>query len=159
MSAATHYQKIYAIIRRIPRGRVATYGQIAALAGIPRHARQVGYALRNTPDDLILPWHRVINAQGKVSMRSRPGCDDFQHILLAEEGIEFGLDGKISLKRYQWKPRYASGRTGSKKSITRPRTRSRAVGRPSRHRAGETGTHPVRTCLPGIEDSDWDSPV
>lgn len=99
------YQKIYAIIRRIPRGRVATYGQIAALAGIPRHARQVGYALANAPDSVVVPWHRVLNASGRVSLRSRPGSDDFQQVLLAAEGVEFGLGGRVSLKKYQWEPR------------------------------------------------------
>lgn len=102
------YARIYSVIRRIPKGRVATYGQIAVLAGIPRHARQVGYALANTPDDLSLPWHRVVNAQGRVSLRSRPGSDDFQQVLLEAEGIEFGLAGKISLARYQWNPRIST---------------------------------------------------
>ena len=105
MNENSHNKRIFAVIRCIPKGRVATYGQIAALAGIPRHARQVGYALRNAPDDLRLPWHRVINAQGRVSMRSRPGCDDFQYVRLENEGIQFDMQGKISLQRYQWKPR------------------------------------------------------
>jgi len=103
--SAAGYARIYSVVRRIPKGRVATYGQIAALAGIPRNARQVGYALANTPDDLVLPWHRVVNVQGRVSLRSRPGSDDFQQVLLEAEGVEFGLAGKISLKRYQWNPR------------------------------------------------------
>ena len=103
------YQRIYAVVRRIPRGRVATYGQIAALAGIPRHARQVGYALSHCPDDVALPWQRVVNGQGSVSPRSRPGSDDFQQVLLEAEGVEFGLGGRVSLKKYQWTPR-ASGR-------------------------------------------------
>jgi methylated-DNA-protein-cysteine methyltransferase-like protein len=103
----TSYARIYSIVCRIPKGRVATYGQIAALAGIPRNARQVGYALANAPDDIVLPWHRVVNAGGRVSLRSRPGSDDFQQVLLEAEGVEFGLAGKISLKRYQWNPRIA----------------------------------------------------
>jgi methylated-DNA-protein-cysteine methyltransferase-like protein len=119
MSEPSNYEKIYAVVKRIPKGRVATYGQIAAMAGIPRHARQVGYALRNTPDDLVLPWYRVVNAQGKVSMRSRPGCDDFQYILLADEGIEVGLEGKISLAKYQWNPRYVTKKKPAKRSQKR----------------------------------------
>lgn len=103
------YQRIYAVVRRIPRGRVATYGQIAALAGMPRHARQVGYALAHAPDNVELPWQRVVNGQGRVSLRSRPGSDDFQQVLLEAEGVEFGLGGRVSLKKYQWTPR-ASGR-------------------------------------------------
>jgi methylated-DNA-protein-cysteine methyltransferase-like protein len=99
------HEKIYAVVRRIPRGRVATYGQIAALAGIPRHARQVGYALSHMPDDLVLPWHRVLNSSGCVSLRSRPGSDDFQQVLLEAEGVEFGLGGRVKLSKYQWEPR------------------------------------------------------
>ena len=123
MSVASNHDRIYRVVKKIPKGRVATYGQIAALAGIPRHARQVGYALRNTPDSLLLPWHRVVNAQGKVSMRSRPGCDDFQYVLLEGEGIEFGLQGKISLKRYQWNPYRSPPATKVKKKPTRSQKR------------------------------------
>jgi methylated-DNA-protein-cysteine methyltransferase-like protein len=102
------YQRIYAAVRRIPRGRVATYGQIASLAGLPGHARQVGYALHALPDASRVPWHRVINAQGRVSPRAAPGWDDVQRQLLAREGVRFGSDGRLSLSRYQWRPRAAS---------------------------------------------------
>lgn len=109
------YRRIYDVIRRIPKGRVATYGQIAALAGMPRHARQVGYALANAPDDVSLPWHRVLNASGRVSLRARPGSDDFQHVLLEAEGVEFGLGGRVSLSKYQWEPKPATVRRGRAK--------------------------------------------
>jgi O-6-methylguanine DNA methyltransferase len=61
------WERIYDVVRRIPKGRVATYGQVAALAGLPRHARQVGYALHVLPESSKVPWHRVINAKGEVS--------------------------------------------------------------------------------------------
>lgn len=96
---------IYKIVKKIPRGCVATYGQIAALAGMPRAARLVGYALRATPDNVTIPWHRVVNAQGRVSMRLKDwqsGGDDLQKILLAAEGVEFNDTGKLDLKRYRW---------------------------------------------------------
>ena len=95
--------RIYAEVERIPRGRVATYGQIAALAGAPRHARQVGYALHDLPAGHALPWHRVINAKGEVSPRSEPGWDEFQRQLLEAEGVEFQR-GRIDLQRYRWEP-------------------------------------------------------
>jgi methylated-DNA-protein-cysteine methyltransferase-like protein len=99
------YQRIYAVVRRIPQGRVATYGQIASLAGLPGHARQVGYALHALPDASSVPWHRVINAQGRVSPRAAPGWDAVQRGLLEREGIAFEPNGRLSLARYQWRPR------------------------------------------------------
>jgi methylated-DNA-protein-cysteine methyltransferase related protein len=102
------YAAVYKVVKKIPRGRVATYGQIAALAGMPRAARQVGYALRATPDNVKIPWHRVVNAQGRVSMRLKDwqsGGDDLQKILLEAEGVEFDEAGKMNLKRYRWEPK------------------------------------------------------
>lgn len=107
------YRRIYDQVRRIPRGRVATYGQIAALAGFPRHARSVGYALfalrdpddEAAPEQQPVPWQRVINAQGRVSARSVPGWEGLQEEILREEGVEIALDGRIDLKRFQWRPR------------------------------------------------------
>jgi methylated-DNA-protein-cysteine methyltransferase related protein len=97
--------KIYAVIRRIPPGRVATYGQVAALAGLPRRARMVGAALRNTPDDVSLPWQRVINAQGTISARGGLGVEEgYQRHLLEEEGIRFDERGRIDLERFGWEP-------------------------------------------------------
>ena len=95
--------RIYAVVRRIPRGRVATYGQVAALAGVPRHARQVGYALHDTPSGTTLPWHRVINARGEVSPRAEPGWEGFQRQLLEAEGVEFRR-GRVDLDGYRWEP-------------------------------------------------------
>ena len=96
--------RILAVVRRIPRGRVATYGQVARLAGLPQHARQVGYALHRLPDDTPVPWHRVINARGEISPRAVPDDGRLQHLLLADEGVHFGPGGRVPLSRYQWKP-------------------------------------------------------
>ena len=104
-STAGALAKIYAVIQRIPQGKVATYGQVAALAGLPRRARMVGAALRNTPEDLSLPWQRVINAQGAVSHRSGLGVEEgYQRHLLEEEGIVFDARGRIDLERFGWDP-------------------------------------------------------
>ena len=92
------------MVCRIPEGKVATYGQIAKLLGYPRHARQVGYALASLNDNKEIPWHRVVNAKGQISPRSEAGYDDYQRILLEEEGITFNDNGIISLKEFQWRP-------------------------------------------------------
>ena len=99
------YLRIYAVVRRIPRGRVATYGQVAALAGLPGHARQVGYALHALAHGTRLPWHRVINAQGEVSRRRRPGDELSQRRLLEREGVRFDARGRVALARLGWCPR------------------------------------------------------
>lgn len=100
------YAAIYRVVRRIPPGRVATYGQVAELAGLERHARMAGYALHALPDHTTVPWHRVVNAQGRLSLRADgEGSVLRQRFLLEEEGVEFGLGGRISLKRYGWKGR------------------------------------------------------
>ncbi len=108
VAAEDVYARIRAVIREIPAGRVASYGQIAALAGIPGHARQVGYALRTLPDDSDVPWQRVINGRGEVSRRAGedlvgPG-QGFQRHLLLEEGVVFDAAGRIDLERFAWDP-------------------------------------------------------
>jgi methylated-DNA-protein-cysteine methyltransferase-like protein len=100
--ASERYERIYAVVEEIPEGRVATYGQVAALAGLPRHARQVGYALHALPDDRHLPWHRVINSQGAVSLRAEPGREGLQRAMLEAEGVVFSAAGKVDLRRFQW---------------------------------------------------------
>ena len=92
------------MVNQIPEGRVSTYGQIANLIGFPKHARQVGYALSTLENNSSIPWHRVINAKGKVSHRGLDGCDDYQKLLLEEEGIAFNYNNCISLKIFQWQP-------------------------------------------------------
>ncbi len=101
---------IYDVIARIPKGRVATYGQIASLAGMSGRARQVGYALAATPEELDLPWQRVINAQGRISPRAHTKFHQLQRLLLEEEGIVFAGD-RIDLGRFGWEPGVESGAT------------------------------------------------
>lgn len=91
------------MVRRIPRGKVATYGQVARLARLPGRARQVGYAMHALPQGSTVPWQRVVNAQGKVSRRRVPGAELTQRMLLLREGVRFGGGGRISLALYGWK--------------------------------------------------------
>ncbi len=97
-------ETVMELVTKIPQGKVATYGQIASLAGFPKHARQVGYLLARTPEEQQIPWHRVINAQGMISERRKHGYQDYQRLLLEQEGVKIGLHGKIKLKDYQWQP-------------------------------------------------------
>jgi len=99
------YKAFYRVVARIPKGKVATYGQIAALADRPRHARQVGYALHALPYDNDLPWQRVINSKGEVSQRKVSGPENLQRAILENEGIVFSTHGRVDLKVYGWKPR------------------------------------------------------
>jgi len=99
-----NYSLIYDMVKRIPKGCVATYGQIAELVDLPGHARQVGYALNALPDDHDVPWQRVINAQGRVSAQSDPHFEKIQRRLLEEEGVLFDGKGRIALERFQWRP-------------------------------------------------------
>jgi alkylated DNA nucleotide flippase Atl1/3-methyladenine DNA glycosylase AlkD len=99
------HEKIYAVIQGVPRGKVVTYGQVAALAGLPKRARLVGTALREAPDGLDLPWQRVINAGGKVSSRGGLGVQEgYQRHLLEEEGVVFDAQGRTDLERFGWDP-------------------------------------------------------
>jgi methylated-DNA-protein-cysteine methyltransferase related protein len=93
---------VYAAVRRIPRGRVATYGQIARLVGLGGLARQVGYALNALPAHTGVPWHRVINARGQISMRRVFGADIEQRIRLEREGVRFNAAGAVSLAEFGW---------------------------------------------------------
>jgi len=103
------YARLYALVGRIPRGRVATYGQIARLLSMPGRARQVGYALSALSDERV-PWHRVVNARGGVSPRSEPGHDEVQRRLLEREGVRFDAAGRVALERYGWEPRESAPR-------------------------------------------------
>jgi len=103
VDALEKYDLIYAVISRIPRGYVTTYGRIAAAAGFPRHARMVGRALRAAPDDADLPWHRVLNAQGRISAREEPSGERDQRRLLEAEGVTF-RNGRAVLSRHLWDP-------------------------------------------------------
>lgn len=99
-----HYAAIYRVIRGIPRGRVATYGQVALLCGLPGRARQVGYALHALPHGSPVPWQRVLNARGELSLDDEAG--ERQRKLLTGEGVEFDERGRVDLRRFQWKPRH-----------------------------------------------------
>lgn len=98
----TFFDQIHEVVRRIPPGKVATYGQIARLLGQPRAARTVGWALRATPEGSDLPWQRVINARGTVSFAAGSPGAELQRALLEEEGIAFDEQGRVDLKVYGW---------------------------------------------------------
>ena len=96
-------EKVIEIIQNIPEGKVMTYGQIAALAGSPRAARQVVRVLHSMSRKYKLPWHRVINSKGQIALKD----DEFYHeqlFSLESEGVEIGLNGLIDLSRYQFRP-------------------------------------------------------
>lgn len=95
------FEKIYAVVRRIPRGRVATYGLVAALAGNPRWSQVVGYALHVNPDPENIPCYRVVNRFGELSPSFAFGGENMQKVLLESEGIEV-TGGKVDLKKYLW---------------------------------------------------------
>ncbi len=103
-SRGTNYDRIYAVVRCIPRGHVATYGQVAELAGLGGHARQVGYALHALMTERAVPWHRVVNARGQISLRAEPGGDLIQRQLLEREGVNFDTADRLELSRYRWRP-------------------------------------------------------
>jgi methylated-DNA-protein-cysteine methyltransferase-like protein len=97
------YFRIYETVKRVPRGKVATYGQIARLSGIPGHARLVGYALHRLPEGSEVPWHRVVNRKGQISLQSDPFAGSLQRSLLESEGVEFDVNQAVALKKHQWK--------------------------------------------------------
>lgn len=94
-------QDVIKIIKNIPVGKVLTYGKIAKLAGNPRAARQVSWLLHSSSNKYNLPWHRVINSQGRIVLKSEDG-KDFQKILLEKEGIKFVDENRVDLKKYLW---------------------------------------------------------
>lgn len=104
------YERMYAVVRRIPRGRVCTYGRVAALAGHPGAARQVGYAMHALPEHTRVPWHRVINAAGRISLRRGTGGDLEQRFRLEAEGVHFDQSGRVSLKTFGWTGKRRSGK-------------------------------------------------
>lgn len=102
----TTFDRIYAVVRQIPPGRVATYGQVAMLAGNPRWARVVGYALHENPDPDSIPCHRVVNRQGRTAPAFAFGGEDMQRFLLEAEGVGFTPEGAVDLARYIWQPNW-----------------------------------------------------
>lgn len=95
-------QRIWQVVSAIPSGRVATYGQIAQKAGIARAARRVGHALRGLPADTRIPWHRVVNSQGRISLPADSESHAIQRDRLEKEGIQFSINGTINLRCYRW---------------------------------------------------------
>lgn len=95
------FTKIYEVVKKIPRGRVCTYGQIALLVGNPRLSRVVGYALHVNPEPGVIPCHRVVNRNGEVSRAFAFGGENMQIQLLEDEGVEF-VAGKVPLDKYMW---------------------------------------------------------
>jgi len=104
MESKSLYTRFYEIISQIPQGKVATYGQIATLAGYPNYARQVGYALNAVPDDVDVPWYRVINSKGMISIKKGGGYENVQRLLLEAEGVIFDSQDRVTLSEYQWDP-------------------------------------------------------
>ena len=103
------FAEFYAIVKQIPRGRVATYGQIAACSGNPRRARLVGYALHVNPRPGVIPCHRVVNKEGRVSSAFAFGGENTQIALLRQEGVTVSDNGYVSLAEFQWKTAQKDG--------------------------------------------------
>ena len=108
-SPSGSYARIYAVVRRIPKGHVASYGQIAALAGLPRQARQVGYAMHALTSGTEVPWHRVLNARGETSIRANPDGRKLQRLLLEHEGVRFDANGRVALRKFWWRRALRTG--------------------------------------------------
>ncbi len=98
------HERIYAVAKRVPKGKVATYGQVARMSGRCT-ARMVGYAMAALPQGSHVPWQRVINARGMISARSHSDGDVRQRVLLEKEGVKFDARGRVDLKVFQWQPR------------------------------------------------------
>lgn len=99
----TSYERFYDVVRAIPTGRVTSYGVVARLAGLPGHARQVGYALAALSDEHDVPWHRVVNARGEVSTRTgNRAYERVQVALLEDEGVVFSARGRVDLAAFGW---------------------------------------------------------
>lgn len=125
--ASDTYERIYAVVRRIPRGRVATYGQVASLAGCPGRPRLAGYALHASGPHHALPWHRVLGAGGRLTLaRLDPAGALTQRIRLEAEGVRFTARGRVDMDACQWQPKGAR-RGGVRVARARSRRAPRAV--------------------------------
>lgn len=102
--ASKKIAKILSIVKRIPRGRVASYGQVGSLAGLPDHARYVGWVLKGLPKNTSIPWHRVLNRQGHIPVQGREYEAIEQSRRLKREGIVFDHDGNLPMREYRWDP-------------------------------------------------------
>lgn len=125
VAGASSYERIYAVVRKIPRGRVTTYGTVARLAGLEGQARLVGYALSALRDGTKMPWHRVINAQGRLSLeRAASGAGVTQLMRLAREGVRADASGRISFARFGWRVEATSPERRIPRTGTRPLPRT-----------------------------------
>jgi methylated-DNA-protein-cysteine methyltransferase-like protein len=121
LRASTSHTRILAVVARIPRGRVATYGQIARLAGFAGQPRLAGYALHALPDGTTVPWHRVLGAGGRLSLiKLSPAAALTQRLRLEREGVRFDARGRAVMAEHEWRP-------GSRRLHAR-RSHGRAVG-------------------------------
>ncbi len=102
--ASENASRIITMVCQVPRGSVATYGQIAKLAGIPKNSRQVGSVLRDLPIGDGVPWYRIVNSKGEISQRGNHESEKSQREVLEDEGIQFNEKGRIDLERFQWQP-------------------------------------------------------
>jgi len=96
--------RIWQVVSLIPKGKLATYGDVARQAGMPGAARRVGLALRNLPPETRIPWHRVINAQGRISLPAGSASQYRQRQRLQDEGLSFRPNNSLDLKKYRWRP-------------------------------------------------------
>ncbi|MBN1963706.1 MAG: MGMT family protein [Anaerolineae bacterium] len=104
-SSVSFNQLVYALVRHIPPGRVLSYGRVAALLGVPNGARAVGWALHNLIyDEQGVPWHRVVNARGRISIKGSPEGAAEQRALLEAEGVVFDENDTLDMKAYLWNP-------------------------------------------------------
>ncbi len=100
----TFYARVYQLVKAVPPGQVVTYGQVAVLLGAPAAARAVGYSLRALPSSSAVPWWRVINAEGRISLKGRGPGAELQRELLIAEGIVFDSTDAVDLKHFRWWP-------------------------------------------------------
>ncbi|MFA5027694.1 MAG: MGMT family protein [Candidatus Methylomirabilota bacterium] len=147
------FERVYAIVRRIPRGRVASYGQIARLAGASRHARVVGWAMHGTPKGAGIPWHRVLQQGGGLSPAVSPREPGRQRRLLEAEGVVFRLDGRVDLAAHQWVP--------AADPPPRPRNPRRQIGLDGRRRVQYElkGSIVIQSEIPGQREQGNDGGV
>ena len=104
------WPRFYQVVRRVPAGRVTSYGAVARGAGLPGYARQVGYALAALPDETDVPWQRVVNARGEVSARRGDRSRErLQRAILESEGVTFDARGRIDLDHHGWEPDTPAG--------------------------------------------------
>lgn len=101
---SSFFQEVYNIVTQIPPGKIATYGQIAAMLGSPHGARTVGWAMQSAPEDLRLPCHRVVNRLGEMAPGYAFGGSDIQRAMLEAESVVFKEDGSIDMKKHLWCP-------------------------------------------------------